>query len=290
MINKHNNNHHNHHNNHKNHKNKCFIYKNDLKFSNELNLENSEFDSESVKLIYNNFKNKPKIELRIEDSKMENYKYLDLSKLEINSNSLDELFKLKIIQKILKRIEFLDLSNNFITSIPDLSKYTNILYLNVSFNNIDTDIVDNNLLELSCQNNKIKSICSNKLTHLNASNNLITQIKIPQIKFLIISNNKLNWIDSYVDLKYLDCVDNKISKIDNMLELEELYIANNNLISIKNMNNLKILNCVNNPIKKINYFPQLNTLMSSITRVSSQYIVKNISKVKTEYLINFEVV
>jgi len=51
-------------------KNKCRIYKNDLKFNETIDLETTEFDSDAVKSIYNNFKNKPKIELRIEDSIM----------------------------------------------------------------------------------------------------------------------------------------------------------------------------------------------------------------------------
>lgn len=270
-------------------KNMCLIYKNDLKFNNNLNLQESEFESDNIKLMYNNFKNKPKIELRIEDSKIENYTYLDLSKLEIDDLHLLKLFKLEIIINLLKQIEFLDLSNNNLTQLPDLFKYPNILYLNVSFNNIEQHIVDNNLIELTCHNNKIKSIKSNKLTHLSASNNQIEILDIPEINILIISYNNLNWIPNYINLKYLECVENQINKIDNMLELEELYIGNNNLVSIKNMPKLKILNCVNNPINKINYFPKLKTLMSSITKISSQYIVLNISKVKSEYLINFDV-
>lgn len=270
-------------------KNKCLIYKNDLKFNNNLNLQESEFESDNIKLMYNNFKNKPKIELRIEDSKIENYAYLDLSKLEIDDLHLLKLFKLKIIIDLLKQIEFLDLSNNNLTQLPDLFNYPNILYLNVSFNNIEQHILDNNLIELTCHNNKIKSIKSDKLTHLSASNNQIDLLDIPEIKILIISYNNLNWIPNYINLKYLECIQNQINKIDNMLELEELYIGNNNLVSIKNMPKLKILNCVNNPINKINYFPKLKTLMSSITKISSQYIVSNISKVKSEYLINFDV-
>jgi len=269
-------------------KNKCFIYKNDLKFNNDLNLEGSEFESDVVKSIYKNFKNKPKIELRIEDTKMENYRYLDLSKLDIDNEHLSKLFELSRIIDLLKKIEFLDLSNNNLTKIPDLSKYQNIKYLNVSFNNIEQDVVNNNLVELSCHNNKIKSIVSNKLTHVNASNNQIVSIDIPNVKVLVISFNKLNLIPSYVNLRYLECIDNKIINIDNMLELEELYIGNNNLVSIKNMPRLKVLNCVNNPITKINYFPKLKTLMASIAKISSQYIITNISKVKLEFLINFE--
>ena len=270
-------------------KNTCFIYKNDLKFNDKLNMESTDFESDVVKSIYNNFKNKPKIELRIEDSKMENYRYLDLSKLEIDDKYLIQLFELNIIINILNKIEFLDLSNNKITSIPNLKKFPNITYLNVSFNLIEHDIEDNILVELTCHNNKIKSIISNKLTHLNASNNLIEIINIPNIKILIISYNKIIWIPSYINLKYLECIDNKIRNIDNMLELDELYIGNNNLLSMKNMPKLKILNCVGNPIDKIKYFPNLKTVMSSTATISSQYILSNMEKIKSDYLINFKI-
>jgi hypothetical protein len=270
-------------------KNTCYIYKNDLKFNENLDIESSEFESDAVKLIYNNFKSKPKIELRIEDSKMENYRYLDLSKLEIDDKYFLQLLELKKINDILNKIEFLDLSNNNLTKLPDLKKFPNILYLNVAFNSIDHDIIDNNLIELTCHNNSIKSIKSKKLTHLNASNNLIQSIDIPNIKILIISYNKINWIPSYINLVYLECIENNLVNIDNMYELEELYIGNNNLSNIKNMPKLKILNCVGNPIDKIKYFPNLKTLMSSTCKVSSQYILSNMEKIKSDYLINFKI-
>lgn len=272
-----------------NEKNTCFIYKNDLKFNENLDIESSEFESDVVKSIYNNFKSKPKIELRIEDSKMENYRYLDLSKLEIDDNYLIKLFELKRINHILSKIEFLDLSNNKLTKLPNLKKYPNILYLNVSFNLIDQDVCDDNLVELTCHNNFIKSIQSNKLTHINASNNIISTLDTPNAKILIISYNKINWIPSYINLVYLECIDNHIKQIDNMLELEELYIGNNNLSNIKNMPKLKVLNCVGNPIDKIKYFPNLKTLMSSTCKVSSQYILSNMEKIKSDYLINFKI-
>ena len=268
-------------------KNTCFIYKNDLKFSNELNLEDTEFESDSVKRIYNNFKTKPKIELRFEDSKIENYRYLDLSKLDIDDNQLNRLLDLEKIIKILGKIEFLDLSHNNLKLLPNLKKYSNILYLNVSFNEINQDIEDNNLLELTCHNNNIKSIKSNKLTHLNASHNNIELIDVPNINILVISHNKLIWIPSYLNLKYLECISNKINKIDSMYMLEELYIGENNILNISNMPKLKVLNCINNPLQKIKYFPKLKTLMSSICKISSEYQVSNISKIKSDFLINF---
>lgn len=268
-------------------KNTCFIYKNDLKFNNEIDLQTSEFESDSVKQMYNSFKTKPKIELRINDSTIENYRYLDLSKLYINDETLLKLFELERIKKILEKIEFLDISHNKLRIYPNLKKYPNILYLNISFNEINQDIFDDNLVELTCHNNKIKSIKSNKLTHLNACNNNIEMIDVPNINMLVINYNKLIWIPSYLELKYLECIGNQINKIDTMLELEELYIGENNIINISIMPKLTVLNCVNNPIDKIKYFPNLKTLMSSTAKVSLKYQISNISKIKNDFLINF---
>lgn len=268
-------------------RNTCFIYKNDLKFNEEINFEDSEFESDSVKKIYNSFKTKPKIELRLEDTKMENYQYLDLSKLDIDDEMLLKLFELDRIDKILRKIEFLDLAHNKLKTLPNLKKYPNILYLSVSFNQINQDIEDNNLLELTCHNNNIKSIKSNKMTHLNASNNNIQHIDVPKINVMVISYNKLMWIPSYLNLRYLECIGNQINKIDSMRVLEELYIGENKISNISNMPKLNILNCVGNPINKIKYFSNLKTLMSSTAKVSSQYQISNISKVKADFMINF---
>jgi hypothetical protein len=270
-------------------KNICYIYKNDLKFNDDLNLQDSEFESDAVRSLYNNYKSKPKIELRIEDSRMENYEYLDLSKLEIDDEHFTKLLELNKIKKIMQKIVYLDLSNNNLKYFPDLSKYPNIKYLSISHNEIEQDINDDNLIELTCQYNKIKSIKSNKLTHLNASNNQITVLNIPNVVVLIISQNKLNWIQSYVKLVYLECIDNQLQKIDNMINLEELYVGKNNISKISNMPKLKVLNCVSNPIDKIKFFPNLKTLMSSTANVSAQYIVTNISKAKSDFVINFNV-
>jgi Leucine-rich repeat (LRR) protein len=72
-----------------------------------------------------------------------------------------------------------------------------------------------------------------------------------------------------------------------MINLEELYIGDNKVNSISNMPKLKVLNCVSNPLDKIKFFPNLKSLMSSTPKVSSQYNVSSISKIKTDYVINF---
>jgi hypothetical protein len=126
------------------------IYKNDLKFTDNFDFEKSEFDSDMVENLYTKHKNKPKIELRITDSKMENYDYLDLSSLNLDNELLNKLFDLDKIKFILSKIKYLDLSSNNLTRKPNLTKYKNIIYLSISKNNIDGSIIDNNLIELTC--------------------------------------------------------------------------------------------------------------------------------------------
>lgn len=266
----------------------CYIYKNDLKFNN-INLNNSEFESEQVKEIYNIYKGKPKIELRIKDSKMENYKFLDLSKLDIDDSYLQQLLNLDKIKMILQKIEFLDLSNNKLKRFYDFSSYSNIKFINISFNEISGEIEFNNLDELTCHNNEIKKITSSRLKRLSASNNKVIEVDLPNIEILIVNFNKLSYISSYLNLRYLECIDNEIVNIDNMINLEELYIGNNKLIELNNMPKLLLLNCINNPIEKIRYFSHLKMLLTSIPNISSQYNISNISKVKNDYLINFKV-
>lgn len=268
-------------------KNKSTIYKNDLKFG-DFDITLSDFESEGVKQIYNNYKSKPKIELRIKDSEMENYEYLDLSNLEIDDEILPKLFALNKIKKILEKIKFIDLSNNKLTAYPDLSKYKNIIYKSISHNYLTGDIIDSNVVELSCDYNNIKRIISKSVTKLNAANNLLQYIDVPNIKFLVVNKNKLEYIQSYPELEYLECIENNINSLNSLDSLTELYIANNNLEKLSELPSIKVLNCTNNPIRKIGYFYKLNLLVCSTSAISSKYVVKNLSKIKKDYLINFE--
>jgi hypothetical protein len=266
------------------------IYKNDLKFSDNFDVENSDFETDDIKNMYDDFNKKPKIELRIKDSELENYNYLDLSDLSLTDDLLNKLFKLEKIKNILLKIEFLDLSNNKLTTLPKLivnNKYNNILYLNVARNNITTDIINDNLLELSCEFNKIKKIESKSLIKLSSSNNELNIINTPKIEILVINNNLIDNLISFENLEYLECINNKISKISNMNKLTELFISNNNLIEIDKLQNLNILNCTDNPIKKIKFFENISTIMCSTSLLSSRYKIKSINKVNNKYyLIN----
>lgn len=267
---------------------KTKIYKNDLKFSDNFDFEKTEFESETVKNLYNTHKNRPKIEMRITDSEMEKYEYLDLSKLDLNDYLLDKLFTLDKIKNILSKIKYLDLSMNNLTKYPDFSKYKNIIYLSIRKNNIDGDINDNNLIELTCDFNKISKINSQTITKLSANNNEIVAINVPNIKVLHINNNKIRLIDNYFNLEYLECIDNQIKSIQNLFKLQEIYIGNNQLENLSNLPNLLVLNCVNNPIKKINFFENVKLILSSTSVVSSKYKIANITKMKNDFLINID--
>ncbi len=267
-------------------KNKCYVYKNDLKF-NDIDITTSEFESEGTRQMYQNYKSKPKIELRIKESESENYDYFDLSKLELTDELLEKLFKLKKIKYILKKIKFLDLNNNNLTIFPDLSSYPNIKYLSISFNSIKGNIDNDNIEELSCEQNKIKSVRSKSLLKLSGSNNQIESIDIPKIQVLVVNSNKITRIPSYTDLEYIECIDNQLISLDNLDNLEELYISGNQVSNLDYLPKIKVLNCVNNPIDKIKYFPKLTILLCSTMKISSKYKISNISKVKQDYLINF---
>lgn len=269
-------------------KEKPLIYKNDLKFNETINIESSDWDTDDVKNMYTTYKKKSKIELRIKDSELEAYEYLDLSNLCLNDKVLCELIELPIIINILQKIKFLDISSNKLTIVPNaIYNYKNIIYINFSNNNITGLIVNNNIIELSCENNKIEGVSSTSITKLSASNNAIKSIHVPNIEILIINSNAINKIDSYNNLTYLECIDNNITNITNMPQLTEIYISNNQLKDIDNMSNLKVLNCINNPIKKIKYFKTIDTILCSTPYVSSRYNIKSINKVNTtNYLIN----
>jgi Leucine-rich repeat (LRR) protein len=265
---------------------KSKIYKNDLKFSNNFDFEKTEFESDVVKNLYNLHKNKPKIQMRITDSKMENYEYLDLSNLELDDELLEKLISLDKIKYILNKIKYLDLSTNNLTKYPSLQNYKNIVYLSISKNNISDSIKENNLIELTCDFNKITKIQSSSITKLSANNNLLKNVDVPNIKVLHINNNEITNLDEYFNLEYLECIDNKIQTIKNLFRLQEIYVGNNQIETIENMPSLMILNCVNNPIKRINYFENVKLILASTPNISSKYKIANVTKMKDDYLIN----
>jgi hypothetical protein len=280
---------------------KTTIHKNDLKFISRIDIKNNViesdiyekheckneiiFDCEETENLYNVYKNKNKIDLRLKLSKDEKYEFLDLSSLKITNKSLKKLFSLDIIKNILQKIYYLDLSDNRLEIIPDLHKYENIKVLNVSYNNIQGHINNNNYVELVCKNNKINSITSSSLEVIDASQNEITYINTKNVTYLCISNNQLSEIENYKNLEYLECAYNKISILSGFECLKELYVSNNILYTLDDMENLEVLNCIGNPIDKINYFPKMSMMIISTHNISKKFKIINAKKVENDYFI-----
>jgi len=256
---------------------KILIYKNDLKFNDDIT-EDSDFDTDNIKEMYSHYKKKPKIELRIKDCELENYNYLDLSNLGLDDELLSKLLKLEKIILILKKIEYLDLSSNKLTKTINLDNYKNIIYFNISRNEICGSFEDHN----------ITSVVSTSIQKLNACSNNITSIRVPKVKILLINDNKLDKLDTLEYVEYMECINNNIKTVGKFNKLKEIFIANNLIEDIDEMNELSILNCVNNPIKRIKYVGKLNIILCSTPNISSKYKIKNISKINSNYFINLD--
>ena len=267
------------------------FYKSDIKYGIKHDISKYNFISNQVKELYDEFKNKASIEFRIKDASLENYEYFDLSALTLTNKLLNHLINIDIIDDILKKICFLDLSNNNLSSIKLISQilntYKNIKILDISDNNFSGEIINNSLDEFICQNNNITCIKSNTIKKLNAMNNKINLIDIPFVETMYIKENNLTFIGDCNNLSYLNCCDNNIAEITHLKKLEELYITNNNIKSLKGLNELFICNCVNNPIDKIDYLNKIIEITCSTNNISQKYNVNSILKNKNNYLFNF---
>jgi len=263
------------------------FYKNDLKFYDKT--DDTEIEDDLTKELYNKFRNKPKIELRIDECIRENYTYFDLSHMKLDDEIINNLFKVQNIKQILSKIYFLDLSNNKLTKIPEINKYTNIKCINISHNNIDGEIINNNWIEISCENNKITNIISNSVERLVASNNKINKINTPNATSIIINDNEITDLDSYNNLEYCEIMGNKLKKINDYENLTELYISNNYVSELGNLNNIKILNCVKNKLEKIPYYSTMHAIVSTTPLISKKYQVENISIMNNDYVISIKI-
>ena len=223
--------------------------KKDLKNINNINIDNFIFENDNIKELYEKYKNKTALEIRIEMCIMENYFYLDLSEMNLTDIKLINIFENEHIKTILSKIEMLDLSNNNLSNYLNLDNYSNIKYLNISCNEIIGSVNSNYIVELNCENNNINKIISNSIIRLIAHDNLIEYIDLINVEYLIINNNKL--------------------------------------VELCNFNNIKVLDCINNNILNIDYIKSLENLYCSTNKISKEYNIKNIEKINNNYYLDF---
>ena len=223
--------------------------KNDLKNINNFNILNFTFENDYVQELYEKYKDMTILEVRIDMCINEEYFYLDLSEMHLTNTELLEIFENPNIKPLLYKIEMLDLSYNNLSTHIDLNNYSNIKFLNISFNKINDVLRYNHIIELNCENNNITKIVSNSVIRLIAHNNIIEDLELENIEYLIVHDNKLDKISNY--------------------------------------NNITTLNCINNNVLNIDYIKTLKCLCCSTNRISKEYSISNIDKINNNYYVDF---
>lgn len=302
-------------------KSKYKVYKNDLKFKKNRNIDKKHaiWYKQKYEHMFDNI-DLDSLEYRLLDYLKSGYENLDLSQIELKL--FPNLSKLNDLQYM--NMKCLFISENNLTSFPDLSQYHNLQIIDISHNKLSkidklpSSIVElnckhnelielnefnslsencPNLIRLECSNNKLKTIPHyEKLMNLLCCHNEIIYLNEYQhLNHLICTNNKLIKIGNYENLKYLDCSNNNINELGNMNNLIDLIINNTHVTKLPNMNKIKYIEMFGTTNIQLNYFETLNDLFcykDSISILSQKYTLHkkiNITKHKDKMLhITFE--
>lgn len=168
-----------------------------------------------------------------------------------------------------RKVTYLSLENNNITSLEGLQYFVSLTYISCYNNQISEIDLSN------CINLERLIVGKNNLTSLDVSKN----IKLKElhcaynfIEHLDISNN--------IELSRLYCIYNNLSSLNvsNNLALEELQCGENNLthLNINNNKMLTYLTCSNNKLTTINL--SNNTLLSTFYCCSNEFTSLDLSK------------
>lgn len=287
---------------------KYVIYKNDLKYKKDRNIDINKIDWEQ-----NDIKHLIKIdhdtlEYRLNESKNSNYNYLDLDMLELNN--LPEILN----NNIFFNLKYLFISNNNLKGSIDLSFLKNLETLDITNNNINKIIVPDSLTELSACNNSITEFISHgKLKRLKMANNKITELCMSNtIEILEINNNKIESYDfsnydklnkiiifsnplkkillpNYVS--YVDLSETQIENISNLYKTEHLVLNNCNFIKkLPQSDNIKTIELIGTPIEKLYFYKNYELIITQLNltkNISSKYkdLGANIQIRKNLYLV-----
>lgn len=245
------------------------VYENDLKFSEHIDPEKSIWYDKNVqdKFLSNEVKT---LEYRLNECKKNNYEYLDISYL--NLESIPDLTKHTDYQKI-KNIKFLFVNDNKIKEIDNsLEQFKNLEVLDISCNQLrKIKSLPNSLVELVCHNNKLTLICSSKC--------LLT---------LDCSFNRMEKINEYSSVKNLMCENNNITEIETFLNAKHMTLKNNPLKKINGSPNLEFLNIENTLLScELPEMPKLKWLIchnTNITGIKNLYNLEHIEMTKCSLL------
>lgn len=263
------------------------VYATDLKHKNLRNIdpkksiwcgENTEHD------FYN--KDYDTLEHRINECISVEYKYLDLSNLNLNRIPIQELKKHKNFDKISNILYLFIDNNNIEVCLDELLYFKNLEALDISHNKLtEIKYIPDKLKEFSCYNNHLKSLPdSNSVEKLDCSDNKLSSLpKMDNILDIICYNNYINEIKTFPKINKIVCKNNPIIKIYEQPKLEHLdcsmcglkgalknlpnlayLICNNtNVDTIENLSSLKTLEMFDSKINKLPYISTLEDLMFS---------------------------
>lgn len=280
------------------------VYENDLKFSEHIDPEKTRWYNKDVqqKFLTNEVKT---LEYRLIECKKNNYEYLDLSYLSLNS--IPDFTK-HIDYHKMQNIKFLFANNNEIKDLENsLQQFKKLQVLDISCNMLrKIKSLPNSLTELVCHNNKLTLICSSDyLLTLDCSFNRIEKLsEYSSVKTLMCETNELKEFQTFLNAKHIALKDNPLTKIHTQPNLEFLNIENTKLTGdLPEMLKLKWLICHNTNISGIKKLislehiemtqcslleiPYLKFLQDILCDLSSNLKVDNKMKLKT-YLIERE--
>jgi Leucine-rich repeat (LRR) protein len=268
--------------NNENINNKYIVYKNDLKYKKNRELDETKiiWSSLKVKNLYHDI-DLDSLQYRIDECIEENLNSIDLKYL--NLEKIPEL-----PDKIIKSLKYLFLGDNIITELTDLNKLINLEILELNHNKIKTiSNLPQSLIELCIKDNLLENINFDKkckIERLDVRQNKIKNIDIPQsIIILDIAQNKLNMsINGLYNIEKILCGHNYINEINNCPNLNYLDCRSNPIININNCINIEHLICSNTLLKNIPYCPNIKTIECFYTQIYELPYYNNLCEILCE--------
>jgi hypothetical protein len=194
--------------------------------------------------------------------------YSNITQLFLGNNNIKGMLDLTFF----KKLEILDIDNNFITSIK-LHDTTKLIELCCSNNLLTSIPVLNHIKRLKIANNKISSIqnINKNIEILEINNNNITQCDLSEFKLLktlIIYTNPLTDITICDSLIYIDISETLLTNIKNLYNIETLVLNNcKNIQKLPLSNKIKNLELINTNIEKIKYYENYEFIISQLNKI-----------------------
>ncbi len=268
-------------------------YKNDLKYKKHRNLTDKEVSDIKNKLGIS-IEDMDTIEYRIKDMLKSGGTTLDISHLDLtnlpqnipttvqhlfcSNNTLTSISSLKYLKNLLvfdcccnkltklpelpESVVEINCRNNNIKNTVNLQNYQYLRRLDISYNDLETLLINSSIEILVCGNNRLTDISSNNISNL---------------KKLVCNNNNLKKIQEYPNLEILICHKNSLVNIMNYSKLLELHCSGNQLESISNLSKIKFIDChANSKLDRLEYFETLKELICDYhnMKVSKKYNIK----------------